>query len=242
MTTINTTPFFPDPTDVPTNDETKARGNLAKTVLEYLFLSVAIILTVFIIFRRCIVLKREKKPVTQFFNVDRNEDRRINSSRNFPRTTGLPPVQHDGSGPYAFYPSPYLTAVPTSYAGNGRRVRAFDIGEGGRRVGGGGDYDTLSDKDLLPAYDNIGGPPKYQELELQVCGGTRMGGDERAASTTETPAAVTLPIGGDAELRHEQIELASTLVPPGIDAREPHPSTLAHTAGSPAHTDSPSPS
>ena len=47
----------------------------------------------------------------------------------------------------------------------------------GRRVGHTTELDhdgELGDKDLLPAYDNLGGPPKYAEIELQ----TRLFGNE----------------------------------------------------------------
>jgi len=43
----------------------------------------------------------------------------------------------------------------------------MDTDEGGRRAGVPEDGD-LDQKDMLPAYDNVGGPPKYMELEMNA--------------------------------------------------------------------------
>jgi len=43
----------------------------------------------------------------------------------------------------------------------------MDTDEGGRRAGNPEDGDP-DQKDLLPAYDNVGGPPKYMELEVDA--------------------------------------------------------------------------
>ena len=61
---------------------------------------------------------------------------------------------------------PTLAPLPSAYIRRQRRTRAADIGAGGRRAGeGGGDWDP-DHKELLPAYDNVGGPPKYVETEM----------------------------------------------------------------------------
>lgn len=98
---------------------------------------------------------------------------------------------------------PYLSALPISYQSNQRRTRALDTDEGGRRAGVPEDG-VLDQKDMLPAYDNVGGPPKYMELAMdaararmplefssvvardseQAAVGREIPGHERDASTT----------------------------------------------------------
>ncbi|KAG6857137.1 hypothetical protein H0H87_008707 [Tephrocybe sp. NHM501043] len=69
----------------------------------------------------------------------------------FPRTTGFTEVP----------PYPYA-----------RRTRAIDTDAAGRRIGAGietSDHDGyIGDKDVLPAYDTTGGPPKYRELAYEL--------------------------------------------------------------------------
>jgi hypothetical protein len=56
---------------------------------------------------------------------------------------------------------PDLSPMPAAYRSRGRRTRAADTDEGGRRAGGPEDH-----KDMLPAYDSVGGPPKYVEMDV----------------------------------------------------------------------------
>lgn len=53
-----------------------------------------------------------------------------------------------------------------------RRTRAAGVDEQGRRLDSGRDPDqhSLDDKDVLPAYDRYGGPPKYMDLEMALDG------------------------------------------------------------------------
>lgn len=72
---------------------------------------------------------------------------------------------------------PTLAPLPGVYSprSNQRRTRAADTDEGGRRAGNGDlDADGGDQKDMLPAYDNVGGPPKYMELEMEGMGRTRI--------------------------------------------------------------------
>jgi hypothetical protein len=62
---------------------------------------------------------------------------------------------------------PDLSPMPAAYRSSARRTRAADIGEGGRRAGNPEDG-NLDLKDMLPAYDNVGGPPKYVELAMDA--------------------------------------------------------------------------
>jgi len=66
----------------------------------------------------------------------------------------------------------YFPALPLPVAStNARLTRATDIDLGGRRFTSPGtevDHDgLLRDKDILPKYELLGGPPKYADLELQ---------------------------------------------------------------------------
>ena len=73
--------------------------------------------------------------------------------------------------------SPDLRHIPLSYFPFGyhmgtRRTRAAGVDEQGRRLDSGRDPDqhSLDDKDVLPAYDRYGGPPKYMDLEMALDG------------------------------------------------------------------------
>jgi len=57
---------------------------------------------------------------------------------------------------------------PSRLCSPSRRTRGADVGVGGRRLDGVSDHETdLGDKDLLPAYDHLDGPPKYIELGVR---------------------------------------------------------------------------
>lgn len=110
-----------------------------------------------------------------------------------PRTTGLPrvptsgeprplsmsaalfypPSLSNGRYPATMEPLPAVIASATgaNERGRGRRAaRGTDIDAHGRRTGArdADDEDGGDDKDELPAYDNVGGPPKYIDLETQA--------------------------------------------------------------------------
>lgn len=58
-------------------------------------------------------------------------------------------------------PAHPLTPLPAIYISPGR-VRGLDTDYGGRRAASGNPEDgLLAEKDLLPAYDGLGRPPKY---------------------------------------------------------------------------------
>ncbi|KIK67568.1 hypothetical protein GYMLUDRAFT_878005 [Collybiopsis luxurians FD-317 M1] len=70
-------------------------------------------------------------------------------------------------------------------------TRAADIGQGGRRQGGGpSDYDgEVGDKDELPAYDKYGGPPGYiDSLHLPVLHSASQSSQEREQERDREPA------------------------------------------------------
>ncbi|CAA7264027.1 unnamed protein product [Cyclocybe aegerita] len=155
----------------PTDEDSDSGGGLAKAVLEYLFLGVALAIILAIIYRRLRNLKRANRPASSFFNFDTgNRSTTSRGSRTFPRTTGIPAVN---LGPSYPYPDPLLAGIPTAYTGyTSRRTRAADIDASGRRGADRHaelDHDgELGDKDVLPAYEHFGGPPKYNEVEMQA--------------------------------------------------------------------------
>jgi len=88
----------------------------------------------------------------------------------FPRT-GQIHSSNPNSLLYPYYPYPSIANPPSAYIHSSRRTRAADLDQGGRRLGGGGanDHDgEPDDKDVLPVYDTVGGPPKYIESEMQA--------------------------------------------------------------------------
>jgi hypothetical protein len=64
-------------------------------------------------------------------------------------------------------PSPYPQHLLHPTRSNARQVRAMDTDQAGRRIDDGvfsNDHDgDLGDRDILPAYDISGGPPRYVE-------------------------------------------------------------------------------
>lgn len=121
--------------------------------------------------QRLIRLRRANLPLTSFFSLSYREPPTPTHRPTFPRTHGL------NDAPAYPYPAAYHPSL--------RRIRALDTDDGGRRLdtGGPNDHDGyLGDKDMLPAYDNVGGPPKYFELDT-------FRGPARAVGATDTREA-----------------------------------------------------
>jgi len=137
-------------------------------------------------------MRRARQPLSAFFRV--NEDHacgRNRGPRSFPRTTGLPPVNYNGT--YPLYPDSLIPGVPAAYLGAGNiRTQAPDIDGSGRRAGGGttefdhGGY--LGDKDVLPAYEVLGSPPKYIDFQMHsgLVGLGALGGTREQNTTPDT--------------------------------------------------------
>jgi hypothetical protein len=145
-------------------------------VLEYALVGVAVLLGVYLVVRRSVsftnpahlkinltltVRIRGLKPANQtywqfFVQLGGRKEGVHYIPRNprFNRTPGSP------------NPNGGLAVLPSAYQGySARRTQAQDVDASGRRIGGaevdhGG---ALDDKDILPAYDMHGGPPKYFE-------------------------------------------------------------------------------
>ncbi|KAL0952942.1 hypothetical protein HGRIS_007156 [Hohenbuehelia grisea] len=164
------TPFFPPPSSLvppPRSADNEKRSDLAKMVLEWLFLVIALVTIAGIISYRMKRLRQANRPLSHFFRARRSTPGSPTSIQPY-RQSGIP--YSSNSEALAYYP--YLTPVaPTYHQAHSRRTRtrthAADVDSSGRRLGGGGDHDDLDDKDILPPYDHAGGPPKYVDLENQ---------------------------------------------------------------------------
>ncbi|PFH50192.1 hypothetical protein AMATHDRAFT_61521 [Amanita thiersii Skay4041] len=217
-TSINTTPFFPDPTAVPPpsidDDNNNERRDLTRAILEYLFLALALLIVACLFLRRYQRLRRTNQPLRRFFSPSTSPRLRSSLTPSSPRRhtyprprrpypvspptefgpDGTPLPQHYPYSPgtypatiydssdvrYPFYASFHLRSLPSAYyPDQTRRTHGTGIDDGGRRLDGNGagagagagayvsDHDgALGDKDVLPAYDCFGGPPKYVELEF----------------------------------------------------------------------------
>lgn len=124
--------------------------------------------------------------------------------RQIPRTTGLPPLNRPlrpiSLTHAMLYPPP--SPLPAVYRSNGRRTRAADTDADGRRAG-----NPVDDhKDPLPAYDNLGGPPKYIELDRDA--GTQLHLD--LAGVVEREGGRVTPDDGQDTPRQSTEEVTSS--------------------------------
>lgn len=133
---------------------------------------------------------------------------------------------------------PQLSPLPSAYHTNGRRTRAADTDEGGRRAGGPED----DHKDVLPAYDSVGGPPKYVDIGMDA--GTRLHldlpgvaereqnrdipDDERDMSTQNTEEVASSSHSNDS--RRSSAQSQSNLRQSEIDTPAPDPPVTHHSA------------
>lgn len=177
-------------------------------------------------------MRRARQPLSAFFHVNENQAfGRSRGARSFPRTTGLPPVNYNGT--YPLYPDSFIPGVPAAYLGAGNiRTQAPDIDGSGRRVGGGateldhGGY--LGDKDVLPAYEALGSPPKYIDFQMHS-GLVGLGALER---TREQDAANTASGTTDTDIpspieqrQAEESDISESA--PGATVGEPQQITLS---------------
>jgi len=103
--------------------------------------------------------------MSSFFGLQQESETNTRQDpRILPRTTGLLPVTLRGYPPLAGLPAAHTRR-------NLRRTNGADIDQSGRRFR---DTDVeldyggpLNDKDVLPAYDHFGSPPKYADVEAQ---------------------------------------------------------------------------
>jgi len=172
--TIRQDPSNSDPNDNNDGDGLgDPRGSgLSKSVLEYVFISVVVFIIACIVARRYRLLRLQRPAGSNY--SDMNASQR-DGYRRFPNDVELQ-YQNSRGQPYPQYPDSDMTGFPPAHIGhNRRRTQAPDIDSRGRRLG---DPTTEIDhcnlgnkdgnKDELPAYDTLGGPPKYFELNTQT--------------------------------------------------------------------------
>lgn len=147
--------------------------------------------------------------------------------RSFPRTTSLPPPDHNA--PLLNDP---LTVIPAAYLGRpgrDRRVRGQDTDIDGRRLGAANtdlDHDgPLSGKDLLPAYDYSGGPPKYAEFDLQQSSVTENTTSSAPQNSTTTTTTVPLLLANNTLLENPSQTTSQNVTPQLSVPTNPEPPT-----------------
>ncbi|KAL1740653.1 hypothetical protein HDZ31DRAFT_47073 [Schizophyllum fasciatum] len=134
-------------------------GVLSKTVLEWLFLAIAIFLLFSILARRLMIMKRANQPVSDFFRVQSQ----WMSPESPPRPSRAIPCSQPCPRDMA-YIAPLPSAHP--HPRRARRTRGANTDGRGRRLDWGGDdyASSVDEKDVLPAYDKVGGPPEYEAV------------------------------------------------------------------------------
>ncbi|TRM55547.1 hypothetical protein BD626DRAFT_577341 [Schizophyllum amplum] len=151
------------------SDEGNGTSALSKTILEWLFLAIAVFLLCSIFARRYAVMKRANQPISQFFRAAPQWASPPRPSRAVPCSQPCP-----RSVVYAEpFPSAHLSSVvyaaPLQRPRRSRRTRGAGTDARGRRLESGeNDHDSFDDKDVLPAYETIGGPPRYDELAVPL--------------------------------------------------------------------------
>ncbi|KAF5393489.1 hypothetical protein D9757_000468 [Collybiopsis confluens] len=172
-------------TDSDTSDSSPS--SFTKNVLQWLLIGVALLVVISVIRKRFTTLRRNGLHISSFFSTNSIDDdiRRNNTTATthltarsrsrpsrFPSSFSSSLSHYDlANVPTAYNPfATYSSIDPNPLRNVESRTRttttttcAADIGQGGRRQGGGpSDYDgQLGDKDELPAYDKDGGPPGY---------------------------------------------------------------------------------
>ncbi|KIK81864.1 hypothetical protein PAXRUDRAFT_832569 [Paxillus rubicundulus Ve08.2h10] len=151
-----------------------------ESLMQHVYFVVALAFALLLVAARISVLRRRNRPLSDFF--------KIGSSSAYANDPDPVNPRSRGSSYRPGYGIP-LAPVPTAYLPD-RRVRAADTDAGGRRLGPAGeDWDG---KDDLPAYDGVGGPPKY--VEADWCNAGPQGG---AQHSWEQPVNVPPPSGAE---------------------------------------------
>ncbi|KAI5887446.1 uncharacterized protein SCHCODRAFT_02638148 [Schizophyllum commune H4-8] len=131
-------------------------SSVSKTILEWLFLAIAIFLLCSIFFRRMMMMKRANQPMSQFFRAQPQWSSPPRPSRVVPCSQ---PCPRDMA-----YIAPLPSAHPRPRRAHRRTRGANTDGRGRRLDSGENDYGSIDEKDVLPAYDNVGGPPEYDDV------------------------------------------------------------------------------
>jgi len=124
----------------------------AKSVLEWIFAITALCALFLTCCSRCLHLRSRGRSMNNFFDFM------------------AAPTPRSSANPRIYVRSPTMspvTALPRAYFPARIQTRARDTDEGGRRDGRRDPDDgDFNDKDVLPAYDNIGSPPTYPDYRV----------------------------------------------------------------------------
>ncbi|KIJ64239.1 hypothetical protein HYDPIDRAFT_40467 [Hydnomerulius pinastri MD-312] len=126
-----------------------------QSIFQHIYFIIAVVVALVLVAARLYILRRRNRPISEFFT--------INGAN--PYSYGSRPEHGSSYQPRTGVP---LAPMPAAYRPD-RRVRAADTDAGGRRLGPDAEGDWEG-KDALPAYDNIGGPPKYIEADWRNFG------------------------------------------------------------------------
>lgn len=120
-----------------------------KSTPQYLYFVIAAFAVLLMMAARLYTLRRRSRPVTEFFSVAPPNS--YNNSQ--------APADLTFSSSYQPSRRMHLAPLPPVYRPD-RRVNAADTDSAGRRIGGPDDLDW-DGKDILPAYNKLDRPPKY---------------------------------------------------------------------------------
>jgi len=207
-------------------DNSDSKNNFAKSVLEYVFLAVALFLLICITWRRMLRVRRINQP---FFGRGVTPAAAAAGERFSPFPQTRPQFAGPSFGAHSFNPYVHLAHLPASYhPSNNRRTQGVDIGPGGQRQGGVSDYNAeTGDKDVLPAYDKFGGPPQYVELDATRFAGTPVAGNP---SATNVPAIFSQQSPPASDLQPSAHASSSTPPSPGSSSSPGQARDLTSTA------------
>ncbi|KAF8836160.1 hypothetical protein BDN67DRAFT_974560 [Paxillus ammoniavirescens] len=181
-----------------------------ESLLQHAYFIVALAFALLLVAARISVLRRRNRPLSDFFKIGNNSAYPYGSDPVNPRSYG--------SSYQPGYGVP-LAPVPAAYRPD-RRVRAVDTDAGGRRLGPAGeDWDG---KDDLPAYDGVGGPPKYVEADWR-----NAGLQGRPQHPWEQPVNMPPPFGAEEDRsgNHPADNTHTTEPLPGGGHTDPNPGT-----------------
>ncbi|KAL4077878.1 hypothetical protein J3A83DRAFT_1683975 [Scleroderma citrinum] len=122
------------------------QSNSSQSIFQHVYFIAAVGVTLLLVAWRLYILRRSNRPATEFFICGRRR--------------ASPRPEERVYGPSYQLPGGPLAPVNATYRLGQRRVRAADTDADGRRLGRPDDPEW-DGKDVLPAYDKVGSPPKY---------------------------------------------------------------------------------
>ncbi|KAI0702567.1 hypothetical protein C8Q76DRAFT_754855 [Earliella scabrosa] len=214
-------PFFPSPTGTPVSGDGSSGLEFTKNAVESALIVAAIALIIALTSWRLIKLRHQNRPLGHFFRAEPQPDVPPRP-RAVPRTTGLPSVP---APPAAVICDMLPMALHGEHRrGRGRRTRAGDIGEGGRR----GNIAHPDDPDeFLPEYDDKDVLPRYQDVQSSSAAAAAGARWEGSAPNGRGGTNDTIPL-----VTRMQVPSSTTLEdgrpPASVDSHDRSPSPSPH--------------